>query len=195
MARRTGEAAYMAADEYRAAAMKRTGLTPGDLTCPREKSEMTPCVARDGRTAVAFGAFGKALCVGCEYGLDGLFEKERGLTDAGEKRDPMSNAKLIEEAARNLTKELTDKGKLIEAGFVIFAHYAVPKDAPPIQLTEMRLAFMAGAEHVFSSIMNILDPGEEPTAADLTRMDLIHREIDEWRAKLSERLNPAQGKA
>jgi hypothetical protein len=107
----------------------------------------------------------------------------------------MNKARLIEQAASDLTKELTDKGKLIEAGFAAFAHYVVPKDAPPVQLREMHLAYMAGAEHVWSSVMNMLDPGEEPTEADMRRMDLIQREIDEWRGKLSERVDPAQGRA
>lgn len=107
----------------------------------------------------------------------------------------MNKARLIEQAASGLTKDLTDAGKLVEAGFVVFAHYVIPKDAPPAQLVEMRLAFMAGAEHVFSSIMNMLDPGEEPTAADLRRMDLIQKEIDDWRGRLSERVDPAQGRA
>lgn len=107
----------------------------------------------------------------------------------------MNKARLIEQAASEVTKELTDRGKLVEAGFAAFAHFVIPKDAPPVQLREMQLAFMAGAEHVFSSIMNILDPCDEPTAADLRRMDLIQTEIDEWRGKLFERVSPTQGRA
>ena len=71
----------------------------------------------------------------------------------------------------------------------------IPKDAPAVQLREMQLAFMAGAEHLFSSIMGILDPGEEPTDADLSRMDLIHKELDDWRGRISERVQPSQGRA
>jgi len=37
--------------------------------------------------------------------------------------------------------------------------------------------------------------GVEPTDADLRRMDLIQRELDEWRGKLSERIDPAKGNA
>jgi hypothetical protein len=103
-------------------------------------------------------------------------------------------ARLIEQAALHVTKEFTDRGKLIEAGWAAFAHLALPKDAPPVQIREMRIAFMAGAEHLFSSIINILDPGEEPTDADMRRMDLIHQELEEWRGRLSERIQPAQGR-
>ena len=107
----------------------------------------------------------------------------------------MNKARLIEAAALGVTKELTDKGKLIEAGFAAFAHFVIPKDAPPIQLKETQLAFMAGADHLFSSIMGILDPGEEPSDADLRRMDLIHKELDDWRGRIAERVQPSQGRA
>lgn len=89
----------------------------------------------------------------------------------------------------DLTKELTEKGKLIEAGFAALASMVLPKNAPAIQLYEMQLAFMAGAEHVWSSMMTMLDPGEEPTEADLRRMDLIQKELVEWREKLLERVS------
>ena len=107
----------------------------------------------------------------------------------------MNKAKIIDEAAHQLTKSLADQGKIVEAGFALFRHYGMAKDAPPIQVSEMQLAFMAGAEHLFSSIMNILDPGDEPTEADLGRMDLIHKELDGWRGRLSERVQPSQGRA
>lgn len=101
-----------------------------------------------------------------------------------------SRAEQIEEAARLITKQYADQGKLIEAGYAVFALYVIPRDAPQVQLDEMRLAYMAGAEHLFSSLMSIMDPGEEPTAADMRRMKLIDKEIQVWRAKLSERVNP-----
>jgi len=65
----------------------------------------------------------------------------------------------------------------------------IPKDAPAIQFIEMQTAFMAGAEHVWTSVMNILDPGDEPTADDLRRMDLIQLELDEWRKMMRARMN------
>lgn len=107
----------------------------------------------------------------------------------------MNRRKLIEEAAHHVTREFLDRGKLIEAGWAAFAYLVIPKDAPPAQLREMRLAFMAGAEHLFSSITSQLDEGAEPTDADLRRMDLISKEIDEWRGRLSERIHPTQGRA
>ena len=70
------EEAYLKADSYRAMVARRTGLKPEELQCPREKSSMTPCIARDGRLAVAFNARNYPICVGCEHGLNHLFKEE-----------------------------------------------------------------------------------------------------------------------
>jgi hypothetical protein len=88
----------------------------------------------------------------------------------------MADRKYLE----RLTKELLDKGLLIESGWVSLRLAALPENAPALQLEEMRNAFFAGAQHVFSSIMTMLDPGEEPTDDDLRRMDLIHSELDHF---------------
>lgn len=86
-----------------------------------------------------------------------------------------------------LTKDLTDSGKLIEAGWVGMRLACNLIDAPPDQLREMRMAFFAGAQHLLASIMTFLDPGDEPTDADLRRMELISAElqgfIDDFVAK------------
>lgn len=79
-----------------------------------------------------------------------------------------------------LARELTDEGKLVEAGWVGLRLAAIPEDAPKVQLQEMRKAFFAGAQHLFSSILSILDQGEEPTADDLRRMDLINAELGQF---------------
>jgi hypothetical protein len=104
-------------------------------------------------------------------------------------------SKLIGEVALAITKKFTDEGRLIEAGWAAFAHLVIPKDASPGQYSDMQFAFMAGAEHLFSSIMATLDPGTEASDADMRRMDLIHTEITEWRGKLFERVNKMKGHA
>lgn len=77
-------------------------------------------------------------------------------------------------------RELTAKGKLIEAGWIGLRLMAVPLDAEPIQLEEMRNAFFAGAAHLLHSLMFIMDPGLEETADDLKRVDLIRDELDRF---------------
>lgn len=90
--------------------------------------------------------------------------------------------------AAELTKKLTDEGKLIEAGFVAFRQLMINPEADAMQVDEMRLAFMAGAEHVFHSMISVLDEGEEPTEQDLQRMDNIHTELMAWRDEFTKRL-------
>jgi len=68
---------YRRADEYRDAVLKRTGLKAEELKCPREQSDITPCVARDGRLALAETIGGTPVCAGCDYFLSVLFIKEQ----------------------------------------------------------------------------------------------------------------------
>jgi hypothetical protein len=79
---------------------------------------------------------------------------------------------------KRLSIELTDKGKLIEAGWVGLRLALRLEDAPKTQLEEMRKAFFAGAQHLFSSIMTVLDEGSEPTEADMRRMSQISDELE-----------------
>lgn len=94
-----------------------------------------------------------------------------------------------------LSREFTDQGKLIEAGWIGLRLAAIPMDASAVQLDEMRSAFFAGAQHLFASIMTILDPGEEPTDADLRRIDLIDAELKTFIADYSARHIPTKGNA
>jgi hypothetical protein len=84
------------------------------------------------------------------------------------------------EALRRLCQDLIDAGRLVEAGWVSLRIAAIPRDASTIQLNEMRTAFFAGAQHLFVSIMRALENGEEPTDADLRRMDLINDELQKF---------------
>lgn len=98
-----------------------------------------------------------------------------------------------------LSKELIDKGLLIEAGFTTLRAMAGAPDAPKEQIEEMRMAFFAGAQHVFATIMSTMDPGDEPTEDDMTRLDKIHDElqrfIDEYKRKHGVAIGPVAGRA
>lgn len=95
-----------------------------------------------------------------------------------------------------LSVQLADEGKLIEAGFVGLRMAAMAPDAPEDQVREMRWAFMAGAQHLFASIMTILEPGDdEPTEKDLARMDLISQELENFYQELTTRYTPTKGSA
>lgn len=96
-----------------------------------------------------------------------------------------------------LTRELIDKGQLIEAGWISLRIAAIRHDATPVQLSEMRKAFFAGAQHTFASIMTMLDPGDDATDADLRRMSQIESELerfgDQLQAEIMTRGQPTTG--
>lgn len=94
-----------------------------------------------------------------------------------------------------LSRELTDQGKLIEAGWIGLRIAAVPLDAPALQLDLMRQAFFAGAQHLFSSIMTVLDPDAEPTDNDLARMSMIQTELDGFIQDFIVHNCPTEGRA
>lgn len=94
-----------------------------------------------------------------------------------------------------LSRRLADDGKLIEAGWVALRLRVIPRDAPPAQLEDMRFAYMAGAQHLFSSLLSILDPGPEESEGDLRRMDLIHRELEAFVKEVELRASNPQGRA
>jgi hypothetical protein len=85
---------------------------------------------------------------------------------------------ISREGMAQIAQGLTDNGRLIEAGWFGLRIASIPADAPQAQIDDMRDAFFAGAQHVFSSIIEMLDPEAEPTEADLARMSLIQAELD-----------------
>lgn len=105
----------------------------------------------------------------------------------------MNKEQIVNQAAVEVTKTLVDQGKLVEAGFALFRMYVIDKDASDLQVAEMQMAFMAGAEHVFRSILAIMggdpDSGDEPTEKDMARMGMINDELERWREVILKKSN------
>jgi len=102
---------------------------------------------------------------------------------------------MLKEVIADISKRLTDQGKIIEAGWIGLRFMSIPLDAPDIQVEEMRNSFFAGAQHLFTSIMTILDPGTEPTDKDLERMGLIDKELKNFIKIFSAKNIKTQGTA
>lgn len=97
--------------------------------------------------------------------------------EAKRKRDRMSP---VDRKALAMTNKLANEGQLIAGGLASYCVIeGIDLDAP--EFPYIAHAYMSGAEHLFSSIMNILDPGSEPTERDLKKMDAIAAEITVWR--------------
>lgn len=89
-------------------------------------------------------------------------------------------AKQIRRMVDEVSKFYSDQGRLIEAGWAALKVQTL-EGASDTQVKEMRKAFFAGAQHLFASIMSILEPDAEPTPKDLERMTLIHNELEKWK--------------
>ena len=74
---------------YLHAAPQRERDSPEAMDCPYAKSDMTPCVRRDGELAVALTATDERICVGCE----------RLLQDQSTQRERDSEALAFKKAA------------------------------------------------------------------------------------------------
>lgn len=94
-----------------------------------------------------------------------------------------------------LCRELADRGKIIEAGFLSLQFITIPPDASPIQISEMRKAFFAGAQHLWDSIMGLLEAGSEPTENDLRRMSTINSELEDFVNQLKVQHTSTSGNA
>lgn len=90
-----------------------------------------------------------------------------------------------------LTRQLTAQGKLVEVGWIGLLLALRLEHVSDLQRDEMRKAFFAGAAHLFSSIVSMLDPGSEPSAADLRRMSQIHEELERFEEQLKAELRAA----
>ena len=85
------------------------------------------------------------------------------------------NRDMIDE----ITKKFTDEGRIVEAGWQAMRLLVLPPNASEVQVAEMRKAYFSGAQHLFASIMTVIDgDGAEPTATELARVGLIQRELD-----------------
>lgn len=76
------------------------------------------------------------------------------------------------------------KTDLVAQLWTSFRVTVMPPTAGPVQVQEMRRAFYAGAQGLLGTILRVLDPGEEPTEADLLQMGAIADELSEFALKV-----------
>lgn len=82
---------------------------------------------------------------------------------------------MIDKAyVERVVKELIDRGRPVEAGWMSYKIHVMPIDAPPGQFEECRRAFYAGAVHLFASVLRAVESDE----------DKGHDTLDKMRAEL-----------
>lgn len=57
----------------------------------------------------------------------------------------------------------------------------IPPNAGPTQFGEMKKAFYAGAFAMFAELVNGVDENEDVTPSDMSMMDEIHAELQEFK--------------
>ena len=91
--------------------------------------------------------------------------------------------KAIRDQLLALQKRLADRGQLMAAGWAGFRAMVIPASASQAQVDEMQIAFYAGAQHFYTSILGVMDDGEAVTEADMARMTRAVAELDAFAVK------------
>ena len=61
----------------------------------------------------------------------------------------------------------------------------LPANAPPVQISECRNAFFAGAAALFQTVTNNLSEGPDPEESDLAMMDEIFKELESYPKRIA----------
>jgi hypothetical protein len=94
-----------------------------------------------------------------------------------------------------LAMKMADQGLLIEAGWVGLRAATLDSTTSLQQLHELRCVFFAGAQHLFSSLITILDPRDDVTGMDLQRLERIAEELQRFITEFELEIARAEGRA
>lgn len=87
---------------------------------------------------------------------------------------------LFVKMVTELSKQAADKGRAIELGWLGLRLAAYNPSLPEDTVATYREAFFAGASHLFSTMVTVMDSDREPTLQDLRRVELIQHELEEF---------------
>lgn len=85
---------------------------------------------------------------------------------------------IVAELSAKLTRSAADSGNVVFLGFVSMVAVMFPRAAEDDALLDtLRVAYYNGAQHLFASIMSVMDSDREPTPGDMERMSKINDEL------------------
>jgi hypothetical protein len=92
-----------------------------------------------------------------------------------------SNKEIVDE----MSKSFMDKGQFVLAGWTGYKLLALPKGSSPEQEKEAMIAFYAGAQHTFGSIVTCIgDYDDDDDKKSIERLDKIRDELCEFIVKV-----------
>lgn len=77
-------------------------------------------------------------------------------------------------------RAVTDAGAPIGAGWQVVREILLGPNTTPLQEAAARRLFYLGAQHLFATIVAVMDAEREPTPDDLRRMDLVNQELERF---------------
>jgi hypothetical protein len=90
-------------------------------------------------------------------------------------------------SARDKASNKIDRGETMADMWDGFKDKTIPRDAPSIQVTEMRNAFYAGGLCLFNWFMVQMDEDREPTDNDMAKVSAMNAELEDYFLKFSRR--------
>lgn len=96
--------------------------------------------------------------------------------------------------AEAMAQRLAGEGRAIEEGWRAYRQHCMPPDAGEIQVRETRFAFYSACSYVLDMLALSCDPGEDVTANDERRMELIGAELTRFEAEFKQ-LGPPSSRA
>ncbi len=94
------------------------------------------------------------------------------------------------------SRDATDKGLIIELGYLsmlVVAFEEQLKNESNFSVEDLRFAYFNGAQHLFASIMQMMDDGPMETDNDLSRMNKIDEELRAFTKEAELRLAKPRG--
>jgi hypothetical protein len=86
-----------------------------------------------------------------------------------------------EQYAQKLTEALANSGMLIYGGWKLFEKAFIPPIVSDQQRHDMMIGFIAGADHLWYSLLATTQPGDDLTEGEEKRMEMIENELQTFR--------------
>ena len=106
----------------------------------------------------------------------------------------MSDDPRVRALVDKINAVAADSGSMVETGFAAYCAIVLP-GADKAEKDRHRIAFFAGAQHVFATLIGVMSDHDDPTPADLMRMDKLHAELETFAGDMRALLAPPRGSA